>query len=204
MAVVAAAAATLLGAAPAAAGESDAPSMPQQQIGASVGQPVQVRAEVLLPAWVLPATRDGFVAVEGLDGRDLLRLDATRISAQTASAESAGLQESLPSLSPHEQADAVKVTEAHRAARPAVAPLAVADAATAVLDQAVRPGTAQPVTQNEGSVLSALGPGWVPIESFGLASGSDGLPWASGLAVLVLGTGAAGVVAARRRRPYAG
>ena len=47
---------------------------------------------------------------------------------------------------------------------------------------------------------------WVPIESFGLLGPDDGgLPWAAGLAVLVLGAGVAGVtVVARRGRIEAG
>jgi hypothetical protein len=203
-AALAAVAVTLLGA-PAASASTDEPNAPvvtERQVAAQVGSlPVGVTAQVAVPAWLLQPAPERLLAVPGIDGQDLLRLDATRVYAKT---DTPGVGGALGVIPKGHEVAAATTTQVDQASRPTLAaptsaaPQAVADSATAVKPLGE---VALPVRQDDGGGAFA----WMPIGGVaGPMGGSSHHAWATGLAVLAIAGGAASVVVVRRRFPAAG
>jgi hypothetical protein len=204
-AALAALAVTLLGA-PAASASTDEPGTPvvtERQVGAQVGSlPVGVTAQVAVPAWLLQPAPERLLAVPGIDGQDLLRLDATRIYAKTDTPDMGGKLGVIPKG--HEVAAATTATAVDQASRPATAPR-TATAPQAVADSAATAASvgevALPVRIDDSDAQFA----WVPIGGVtGAVGGSAGHALAAGLGLLAIAGGAASVVVVRRRLPAAG
>jgi hypothetical protein len=197
-AVLTATAAIVLSGTPAQAACS-AESTEQWQIGAQLGPaPIELTGTGEPLATVLYLVPVGQIAVTDAAGQNLLRLDAARVSTRSESPAlpgELGLPDPVGGVRVTEAARARALeTAAHRApARPSQT--------SAQVDSAAAPGSTQAPVRAESASNALASPfSWVPIESFGLA-GPDGagLPWASGIAVLVLGAGVASVTVVARR-----
>jgi hypothetical protein len=212
-AVLTATAATVLVGAPAQADCGSAEPAKQWQVGMQLGAaPVSLTGMGGLPAVLLGALPESRVAVEDARGQNLLRLNAsTRLAEAPRPAFSDDLSHELPgTVGLVDRVPGVHVAETEQGRAPAAAPAKpVAEAPSQQVDRATREAVAAPVEvalQSPGSD-SVLGGqyAWVPIEGVaGLAPGA-GVPWAGGLALLVLVAGAGAVtVVARHRHPPAG
>ncbi len=178
------------------------------QVGMQLGPaPVQLTGTGGLPALLLSTLPESRVAVRGVDGRNLVRLDATTTSATESATQSASLPERLPQGLDLDPITGVRVLETERAGAPKAEPRATVDQAA----QNTAP-TARTTESGQWEVLraddahSALGGqfAWVPIEGVGLL-GADGagLPWA-GIALIALAGGTAAVTVVARHRSTAG
>lgn len=181
------------------------------QVGAQLGTaPVSLTGEGGLPALLLSALPESRIAVKGVGGRNLVRVDATSVRAGTESASlpdtfPAGLHPAGLDLAP---IDGVRVLETDRAGAAKPAP-------GAALDQAVQPAAPalRSTSAGQWEVLraddrnSALGGefAWVPIEGLGgLGADGTGLPWVAVIALVALAGGTAAVTVVRHRRLPAG
>ena len=203
-AALAAVAVTLL-VAPAASASTDEPGTPvvtERQVGAQVGSlPVGVTASFAVPAWLLQPAPERLIAVPGIDGQDLFRLDATRVYTKTDSPDVGGKLGVIPKG--HEVADTA-TAQVDAVSRPAAAPRAAA------APQSVSDSTATAASLGEVTLPARIDDrdsrfAWVPIGGVaGSVGGSSGHVLATGLGLLAIAGGAASVVVVRRRLPAAG
>lgn len=186
-------------------GAAGSASTANWQVGATLGNaPVQLTGEGGLPALLLSAVPVSGIAVRTVDGRNLVRLDATTTSATTAAAESAGLPQGLPQGLDLDPITGVRVLETGRTGATKATPRATVDQAAHNPAPAVRANSSgqwEVLRADDGH--SALGGqfAWVPIEGIGLL-GADGagLPWAAGIALIALAGGTAAVTVVARHR----
>lgn len=212
-AVLTATAGIVLVGSPAQAGCGSAEPAKQWQVGMQLGPaPVALTGMGGLPAVLLGALPESRVAVEDARGRNLLHLNASsRLSEAPRPAFSDDLAHQLPATVDRVDAAAgVQVAETDQGRRPAAAPTGRApEAPTRQVDRAAREAVAAPVEvalQSPGAD-SVLGGqyAWVPIEGVADLGARSGVPWAGGLALMVLVGGAGALtVVARHRRTSAG
>lgn len=185
------------------------------RVGMQLGSaPVALTGAGGLPAVLLGALPESQVEVEDSRGQNLLRLNASsRLAEAPRPAFSDDLSHALPdTVGVVEPGAGVQVADTDRS-RPSASAAApaqhVAEAPAQQVDRASREAVTAPVEvalQSPGSD-SVLGGqyAWVPIEGVaGLGPGA-GVPWAGGLALMVLVGGAGALtVVARHRHTSAG
>ena len=207
-AVLAAAAAVVLVGSPAQADSGSAEPAKHWQVGMQLGPaPLALTGVGGLPALVLGPLPDSRVAVEDAQGHNLLRLNASSRLAEAprpaalADDYSHALPDTVGLVEPR-----AGVQRAKKDREPAAAPAErAAEAPSQQVDRASRQAVAAPVEialQAPGSD-SVLGGqyAWVPIEGVtGLGAGT-GVPWAGGLALMVLLGGAGALTVVARHRP---
>jgi hypothetical protein len=202
-AALAAAAVTVLGAPAASAQEPNSPGVAERQVGAEVGSlPVQVAASVAVPGWLLQPAPERLVAVPGLGGQDLVRLDATRVYTKT---EAPTVGSPLAVIPHGHELSSPAAGQVDSAARPATTPQRTAGAPAAAVDSAAATAGLGEVAFPRHAEESAGAFSWVPIGGLsGPIGGSSNLGAASAVAALAIAGGAAAVVVVRRRVPTAG
>ncbi|HUR72772.1 MAG TPA: hypothetical protein VMZ00_00750 [Sporichthya sp.] len=202
-AVLAAAAAVVLSGSPAHAAEGTGlgtNSTDKWQIGMQLGSaPIELTGSGGPLAELLYVAPVGEIAVESSTGQNLLRLDAASFRTDTAGP---ALPDDLGLVQP---VGGVRVGDQNRARTPATAtraPVAAPAPSTGQVDSAAAPAPVQSPLRAEGGATALDSPfNWVPIQALG-GFGPDGagLPWATGIALVVLTAGTAGAHAAARRR----
>lgn len=200
-AALAAVAATVLGAPAASAHEPNSPGAAERQVGAQVGSlPVQVGASIAVPGWLLFPAPENLLAVPGVGGQDLFRLNATRVYAKTATPAIGGDLGVLPTghdlgMTTPALVDSAS-TPAAAARRTVTAPAVARAAASGAVGEVSFPRRAE---ESEGAFS------WVPIGGLtGPVGGSSHHGMAGGLALLAIAGGAGAVVVVRRRVPVTG
>jgi hypothetical protein len=202
-AALAAVAATVLGAPAASAQEPTSPGVTERQVGAQIGSlPVQVGASVAVPGWLLPAAPENLLAVPGVGGQDLFRLDATRVYTKTTTP---GIGSSLGVVPRGHDVSATTPALVDSASSPAAAPQRSGTAPWAAVDRAAASAAVGEVSFPRRAEESEGAFSWVPIGGLtGPVGGSSDHGTAGGLALLAVAGGAGAVVVVRRRLAVAG